>query len=537
VLPSDVSALARGRGVHLGELTAVLAERYGDRPAVEDPAPTPGLAHGPVRTFRELEEAVGRIAAALERRERVGGERVMVVVDNRLDVALHAFALARLGAVPVPVNDRLTAHELAAVAEATGACAAVVDAEVRDRLPDHLELITSDDLADDLRSHPDRFRAPTADRDADDVAMLLTTSGTTGLPKAAALTSRGLLASLGRLVLAPVGRARGLRAGRDRVFAALPLTHVMGFAVLLGALSAGVPLVRRSRFVAAEVLDLLEQRRPNVVVAVPTMYADLERAGAAERDLSSVQLWVSSADAMPTDRARRFQRYGALSRVGTRGLGSAVFVDIYGMVELSGAAAVRVFPPSLVGTLPVPSFAVTLPGIEVRAVDEDGRPVPRGTVGELQWRGAGVLEGYEGREDAGPDQRGWFASGDHARLLLGGVFQFAGRSKDRLKVGGFSVFPAEVEEELRDGPGLHDLAIVGVPDERLGERLVAVVVAEDDFDADAFLAWAKENTAGYRRPSEVVLADELPRGANGKIDRNSATDLALAELDLDEASA
>jgi acyl-CoA synthetase (AMP-forming)/AMP-acid ligase II len=534
VLRSEAAALARGRGIHLGDLTAVLADRYGDRPAVEDPAETPGLDHGPVRTFRELEEAVGRFAAAFGARGRAPDERVMVVVDNRIDVALLAFALARVGAVPVPVNDRLTSHEFAAIAEATGATAAVVDAAVGERLPDDLEVVTTDELADDLRVHPDRRRDADGSGDADAVALLLTTSGTTGLPKAAALTSRGLLSSLGRLVLAPVGRARGLRAGRDRVFAALPLTHVMGFAVLLGALSAGVPLLRRSRFRADETLDLLERRRPNVVVAVPTMYADLERAGAADRDLSSVQVWISSADAMPTDRARRFQRYGAIARVGTRGLGSSVFVDIYGMVELSGAAAVRIFPPSLVGTLPVPSFAVSLPGIEVRAVDEDGVPVPRGTVGELQWRGAGVLEGYEGREDAGPDERGWFASGDHARILFGGVFQFAGRSKDRLKVGGFSVFPAEVEEELRDAPGLDDLAIVGVPDDRLGERLVAVVVTAKGFDADAFLAWAKDNTAGYRRPHEVVEVDELPRGANGKIDRNAATDLALHELGLAE---
>jgi HIP---CoA ligase len=117
-------------------------------------------------------------------------------------------------------------------------------------------------------------------------------------------------------------------------------------------------------------------------------------------------------------------------------------------------------------------------------------------------------------------------------VLFGGVFQFAGRSKDRLKVGGFSVFPAEVEEELREAPGLDDLAIVGVPDDRLGERLVAVVVTANGFDPDAFLAWAKDNTAGYRRPHEVVEVDELPRGANGKIDRNAATDLALQELGL-----
>jgi acyl-CoA synthetase (AMP-forming)/AMP-acid ligase II len=532
VLPADVSALARGRGVHLGDLTAVLAERYGDRPAVEDPELSPGFDHGPVRTFRHLEEAVGRLAAAYEARGISVGERVLVVVDNRIDVALHAFALARLRAVPVPVNHRLTPHELDAVARATDATRAVVDADVAERLPDRLALLTADEVADDVRGTPDRHLGAPRHDDADAVALLLTTSGTTGVPKAAALTSRGLLSSLGKLVVAPVGRARGLRAGRDRVFAALPLTHVMGFAVLLGTLCAGVPLLRRGRFDADEALDLLERRRPNVVIAVPTMYADLERAGAADRDLSSVQVWVSSADAMPTDRARRFQRYGAIARVGTRGIGSALFVDIYGMVELSGAAAIRIFPPSLVGQLPVPSFAVALPGIEVRAVDEHGEPVPRGTVGELQWRGTGVLEGYEGRDDAGPDADGWFASGDHARVYPGGFFQFAGRSKDRLKVGGFSVFPAEVEEELRDGPGLADLAIVGVPDERLGERLVAVVVPDDGFDADRFLAWAKDQTAGYRRPSEVVEVDELPRGNNGKIDRNTATELALDELGL-----
>jgi acyl-CoA synthetase (AMP-forming)/AMP-acid ligase II len=533
VLRSDVSALARGRGVHLGELTSVLADRYGDRPAVEDPAPTPGLDHGPVRTYRELEEAVARFAAALAARGRAADERVMVVVDNRLDVVLHALALARLGAVPVPVNHRLTAHELDAVAEATGAVAAIVDPEVADRLPAQLEHVTTAELGDDLRAHPGRLRPATPGGDPDAVVTLLTTSGTTGVPKAAALTSRGLLSSLGRLVLAPVGRSRGLRAGRDRVFAALPLTHVMGFAVLLGTLSAGVPLVRRSRFDAEEALELIERRRPNVVIAVPTMYADLERAGAADRELSSVQVWVSSADAMPTDRARRFQRYGAIVRVGTRAIGSALFVDIYGMVELSGAAAVRVFPPSLVGTLPVPSFAVALPGIEVRAVDHDGRPVPRGTIGELQWRGPGVLEGYEGREDAGPDGEGWFSSGDHARVFAGGLFQFSGRSKDRLKVGGFSVFPAEVEEELREGRGVADLAIVGVPDDRLGDRLVAVVVPGTRFDAGAFLRWAKDETAGYRRPTEVVEVDELPRGANGKIDREAATELALDRLGLE----
>ncbi len=523
-------ALVRG-DVHLGDLPRVLAERYGRRPAVEDPGLTPGLDQGPARTFRDLEEATARLAGAHRDHGRRPGERVLVLMDNRIDIALHVFALARLGALPVPVNHRLTAREVAAVVEASEATAAIVDAGLDELVPDDLDVVTTSELGELVRRRPDLVVERGEAADPREVAVLLTTSGTTGLPKAAALTSRGLLASLGRTVLAPVGRQRGLRPGRDRMVASLPLTHVMGLAVLLGTMCAGVPLVRRDRFRADETLDLLEDGGANMFVGVPTMYADLEAAGAAERDLGGVQVWISSADVLPEDRARRFQRYGAMARVRDRTVGTAAFVDIYGMVELSGGAAVRLYPPSLTTRVTVPSFAVRLPGMEVRAVDEDGRPVGRGRVGELQFRGSGVLRGYEGREDVGPDRAGWFSSGDHGRVWPGGVFQFVGRAKDRLKVGGFSVFPAEVEHELREAPGLRDVALVGVPDDRLGERPVALVVPAEDFDHATFLAWTREQVTGYRRPTEVVTTDELPRGNHGKIDRATATDIAIEQLE------
>jgi acyl-CoA synthetase (AMP-forming)/AMP-acid ligase II len=531
VARSDIGSLARGRGVHLGELPQVLAARYGQRNAVEDPAPTPGLDHAAVRTFEDIEEAAARLAAAHARAGRRRGERVLVLLDNRLDIVLHVLALSRLGAVPVPVNHRLTPPEVRAVTEATAAAAAVVDAELGELVGEELDVVTVEELAETLRAHPADRREPDHHLDPDALAVLMTTSGTTGVPKAAALTSRGLLSSLGRLVLAPVGQERGPRRGRDQALAVLPLTHVMGLSVLLGTLCAGIPLIRRGRFDAEEVLDLIEQRRPNVVIAVPTMYADLERAGAAERDLTSVQLWGSSADVLPQDRARRFQRYGAATRLRGRGIGSALFVDIYGMVELSGAAAIRIFPPSLVAPLPAPSFAVRLPGMQVRAVDEDGRPRRPGRVGELQFRGSGVLRGYEGRDDVGPDDEGWFATGDQGRVWPGGVFQFAGRAKDRLKVGGFSVFPAEVEHELRAATHIADVAVVGVADDRLGERPVAVVVPEPGFDAEAFLEWSKQAVAGYRRPTDVVEIEALPRGPNGKVDRAAATEQATKHLE------
>jgi acyl-CoA synthetase (AMP-forming)/AMP-acid ligase II len=298
----------------------------------------------------------------------------------------------------------------------------------------------------------------------------------------------------------------------------------MGLAAALGSLVAGVPWVHRMRFDAHAILDLIEARRPNVFIGVPTMYADLEAAGAENRDLSSIQLWVSAADAMPTDRARRFQNRGASIIIRGRPVGRAAFVDTYGMVELSGAAAIRVIPPISVN-LPVPYRL--RPGLQVRAANSEGQRLRLGTQGELQFRGAGVMLGYRGR-DAGLKD-GWLSTGDHGRVLPGGLFTLSGRNRDRLKVGGFSVFPAEVETVLDTYPSVREVAVVGVPDPRLGESLVALVVASEGFDEAAFLDWAAANLSGYRRPRSVIRVDGLPRGRNDKLDRDAATELALFE--------
>jgi acyl-CoA synthetase (AMP-forming)/AMP-acid ligase II len=138
-----------------------------------------------------------------------------------------------------------------------------------------------------------------------------------------------------------------------------------------------------------------------------------------------------------------------------------------------------------------------------------------------------VLRGYEGHPEAGPDGDGWFSTGDRARLWPGRVLQFAGREKDRLKVGGFSVFPAEVEQELVAAPGVAEVAVVGLPDARLGDRPVALVVPLASFDVAAFFAHARSEVAGYRRPHGVITVDAIPRGNNHKVDRDAATRIAV----------
>jgi acyl-CoA synthetase (AMP-forming)/AMP-acid ligase II len=530
-----------GAGLPLGELTGVLAKAFGDRPAISTATPTPGLPER-ARTFADLEDDVARLAAAHRIANPESASPVAILCANRIDVLLHVLALARTGVAPLPLNHRLKPEEQAAAMAAASARTLVADGEVAAALlasaaGKGVRAIWTGaggappgdgfDLAGWLRAHPgERFAGPPP-ATAGDVAVLLCTSGTTGMPKVARLSSRSLLGAIGRVHALPVGRQRGLRAGRDAMIVALPLTHVMGLGTALGALCAGVKLIHLDRFDAAQVLQRIEDDQPNIFVGVPTMYADLEEAGAAKRDLGSIELWVSAADAMPPDRARRFQQYGALGRVAGRRLGTAVFADVYGMVELGGPAAVRLYPPGPRGRS-LPAVGFVLPGFSARVVGPDGRRLRMGAAGELQLRGAGVFSGYEGAERPGEDR--WFATGDLARLGLAGTFAFVGRNADRLKVGGFSVFPAEVEAELRGHPAVSELAIVGVSDERLGERPVALVVAGDGFDAEEFLAWAAARVAPYRRPRTALRVPALPVGKNGKVDRRGAGLLARRML-------
>ena len=460
--------LAFGSGLPLGELTQVLAARFGDRPAVNG------------RTYADLEHEVARLAAAYADLSVEGV--VGVVCENTPDILLHVLAIARAGGVALPINHRLQPGEQRVILEAAKA-----------------RLAPLDEIAAWLEEHPRRTLPPSGDEN--EPALLLATSGTTGQPKLARIGSRALLGAIGRVHALPVGNQRFFRAGRDVVLVALPLTHVMGLTTLLGSLCAGIRVIHHERFEAAKVLDAMEREKPNVFVGVPTMYADLEAAGAAQRDLSSLELWVSAADAMPPDRARRFQQYGAF------GPATAFFADVYGMVELAGPAAVRIYPASP-RKRALPAVGFVLPGFEARTVN-----------GELQLKGA--FGGYVGSE--APE---WFPTGDMVRLGPGGTFAFLGRSGDRIKTGGFSVFPAEVEEELRGHPDVAEVAVVGVPDERLGEVPVAVVVPRDGLDEGEYLRWAAARVSPYRRPRAVVLVKALPRGGSGKLDRRSTAQLA-----------
>jgi acyl-CoA synthetase (AMP-forming)/AMP-acid ligase II len=261
-----------------------------------------------------------------------------------------------------------------------------------------------------------------------------------------------------------------------------------------------------------------------VFVGVPAMYRMLEEAGAADRDLTSVRLWISGADAMPADLARRFKGYGAsvtLPLVGP--VGEAAFAEGYGMVEVAGGVATKVSPPMLDLGLG-DSLGVPLPGYRFKVVDDDGQPVRPGQEGELLIKGPGLLRGYWGSPDATGDlltEDGWLRTGDVVRRGLMGTALFAGRKKDVILNGGYTVYAREVEAVLEEHDAVREAAVVGLPDDRTGEVPVAAVRLEPGSatTADELRAWADARLASYKVPRRVVVVEELPRTGTQKVRR------------------
>jgi acyl-CoA synthetase (AMP-forming)/AMP-acid ligase II len=466
------AALAAGHDLTLGTLLDRTAAIHGDRVLVDE-------VDGARRTHREAADLVVRWSGAVDVHP---GARVVVALPNGYDQLLACLAVARAGAVPVPLNDQMRADEVEHVVSDSGA----------ERI-----LRTAAEL--DGAEPADPRHPPT------DVAAVFYTSGTTGRPKGACLTDAAILGSLGTGALWPAP----LR--RDEAVVGLPVAHIMGFAVLAGLAVAGIPVHVLRRFDAAAVLDAIESRRSTVFVGVPAMYRMLLAAGAADRDLRSIRVWGSGADAMPPGLARTFQRLGASATLPVTGwsVGEALFVEGWGMVETGGAAIGHVSLPYL------DTPARPLPGYKVRVEDPDETGA-----GELLVKGPGVLAGYHddaAATDAVLDE-GWLRTGDLVRKGRFGALAFAGRTKDVVKTGGFSVFAAEVERALEAHPDVVEAAVLGLPDDRLGEVPVAAV--RGTADPDDVVAFARDHLAHYKVPRRVVVVDELPRGGTGKVQKD-----------------
>ncbi|MCA3013770.1 MAG: AMP-binding protein [Myxococcaceae bacterium] len=439
-----------------------------------------------------------RCAAHLERLRAAGvspGAHVGVWTQPRLETCVALVANAAAGFVTVPLDPKLGPRELGHLAsDARPVVTLAAEPEaVAGRLPAPL-------LAVDAAESPAAVRWRAADRAP---LLVLYTSGTTGLPKGAVIAASSVAFDLDALASAWAWTRD------DTVVHALPLFHVHGLCVgLFGALRAGGALHWLPKFEPHAVSAALEARRA-MLFAVPTMYHRLADAAASEpavaRGLRAARLLVSGSAALPQ---RDQARLEAL-------LGPRV-VERYGLTETLINTAARAGAPPSPGPVGAP-----LEGVELRLVDDERRPVVAGQMGEVAVRGPNVFLGYLNRPDATAavlDAEGWFYTGDLATADADGQVRIVGRrATDLIKCGGFKVGAGEVEAALLEHPGVLEAAVVGRPDDDLGERIVAFVVATGEVTPEALIDHVARLTSPHKRPRAVHLVPELPRNAMGKV--------------------
>jgi long-chain acyl-CoA synthetase len=434
----------------------------------------------------------------------------------------------KIGAVAVPLNFMLTAKEIAYIAGDSGAKLMITDRPVfelqvkeQSALPtierwavmEKAEGLPGDfiELKPLIEVAPSTY--PRQDKDPEELVGIFYTSGTTGFPKGAMMTSRSLLTAQ-RITAAVVPAT-----ANDIGVMALPLAHLFGFGLTLISLSGGLTGMFIRSFDPHRILKGIEDSKATIFVGVPAMYTMLLEAGLDDYDLSSVRIWGSSADAMPDEIAKEFRKRGRL-KIGPLEVQS-LFLDAYGMVELSSLTCLKMplpgikFPPKCVG--------FPMPPIRVRVVDEEGRKVKTGEVGELAVKGPCVMKGYWAKpeETAAQMVDGWFRTGDMARKDRYGRVYFADRKKDVVKSGGYSVFSVEVEQEILEHPAVCEVAIVGVPHPTKKEAPVAICVLEEGATAttEEIHEWCRDNIARYKSPRAVVIITEedMPRTPTMKI--------------------
>lgn len=465
-------------------------------------------------TYRDLADAADRVAAILWRRGIRKGDAVAYIGENSPQFLEVLFGAAQLGAVFVPVNTRLAAPEVRHVLVDSDARAVVLDSEFLDRAADGIEagriahvIVTGDGTTD--RPGLDRLieEAPgghsVADVDLDDPAAIIYTSGTTGVPKGAVLTHGNLTwVSLNAVVDYDI-------VSTDVSLMISPLFHVasLGMGALPGILK-GVTMILEKGFDPGRALALVEQHGVTMLSGVPTTYQMLaDHADWARTDLSTLAKLTCGGSAVPTRILNAYEE---------RGLH---FSQGYGMTETSPGAT-SLAPERTrdkQGSVGLPHFFT-----EVRIADEHGDMVPRGTVGEIEISGPNVFRGYHGRPDATADaftDDGWFRSGDLGYLDPDGYLFISDRLKDMIISGGENIYPAEVENLLNDLDGVTGAAVIGVPDERWGEVPWAVLTVRPDaqIDDDAVRAHLDGRLARYKIPKRIVVVDELPRTASGKV--------------------
>ena len=494
-------------------LVRAAAERFGDAAAIED--------GGRTLSFTELAAEVERAAAAFIASGIEPGDSVAIWAPNIWEWVVAALGLQSAGAALVPLNTRYKGKEAAWILTRSKARVLVtvsgflgydyVSMLADEALPDlhHIVVLRGETPARCVAWADFLDRGTGVDPTAralavkpDDLSDVLFTSGTTGHPK-------GVMCAHGQTLRAfrDWSEVVGLAAG-DRYLVVNPFFHAFGYkAGWLSALMMGATVLPEPVFDAGRVLERIPTDRVSMLPGPPALFQMiLTRLG--DHDVSSLRLAVTGAAVIPVQLILDMRER----------LGFETVITGYGLTEACGIATMCRYDddPETIAT----TSGRAIPDTEVRVVDDAGAEVPRGEPGEVVVRGYNVMRGYLDAPvatAAAIDADRWLHTGDVGVMDARGYLRITDRKKDMFIVGGFNAYPAEIETLMLDHPQVREVAVVGVPDERLGEVGVAFVVRDPALTDEALVAWCRETMANFKVPRRVVWVDALPRNALGKV--------------------
>ncbi len=498
-----------------------------------DPARPAVTCAASTLTYREVDARASQVAAGLAALGIAPGDHVALSCPNVSWFPISYFGILKAGAVVVPLNVRLKAREIAYHLRDSDA-KALIAFEGTPELPlarwaleaceavrcEHLVIVTDDPAAPAPVTpaltmaqliDPQSTAFETRRRRPDDTAVILYTSGTTGHPKGAELTHQNMLlnAVATRDMILPAMRG-GVE--QDVAIVSLPLFHSTAQTCQMNAgFYGGFRLVLLPRFDPATVIQAFDREQASFWIGVPTMYWSLlQHVSATGADVAAVarhlRICVSGGAPMPAEVLRNFEATFGVRVLEGYGLSETSPVVCFNQLQKAGR-------PGTVGT---PIF-----GVDLRCVDGEGRPVATGERGEIVLRGPNVMKGYYNRPDATIEatRNGWFHTGDVGILDDDGYLSIVDRITDMILRGGFNVYPREIEEVMMTHPAVSQVAVVGVPDERLGEEVKAFVVRKPgaELTAEALLGWCQARLASYKSPRTIEFRESLPLSATGKI--------------------
>jgi long-chain acyl-CoA synthetase len=517
--------------LNLASLLEDSAAQHGDREAVVLVRPDGQTTR---LTYAQVNGAANQVAQLLASRGIQPGDKVALSCPNLPYFPIVYYGILKAGATVVPLNVLLKGREVA-YHLADSDAKAYFCFQGTPELPigeaghegfeatpgcEHFFMITADPaapspiegtetLGQGMGGQPPTF--DTVATDADDTAVILYTSGTTGQPKGAELMHRNMHSN------ALTGESLfGADASRpDTYLCVLPLFHSFGQTVIMnGGFAYGGTVVMLPRFEAEPALRTMAAEGVTFFAGVPTMYwgllGALDDSGVDVTELAAnLRVAAAGGSALPVEVHKEFeQRFGV------------TILEGYGLSETSPVASFSPFG----GEVRVGSIGVPIPGVEMKLINPDWSEVDDDpdAVGEIAIKGPNIMKGYYGRPDATAEaiHDGWFRSGDLGKRDADGWYYIVDRSKDMIIRGGYNVYPREIEEVLLEHPAVSLAAVIGVPHESHGEEIKAVVIKNKDHDdvtEDDLLAWGKEQFASYKYPRIVEFRDELPMTATGKI--------------------